>query len=213
LQLKRDKDWRRRYQLAALGGREVGHRRSIALLAPFGVWLGHAFMQELAQTRAPKRAGHMHSSLGFLVDVLLPLSLAALAAVPSRIRQRSPAQPWWSPESPLLVPLAVAQVLVFMEQEAIKHVVVGLPLVSVLTDRAVLVGLALQVVAATALVALVRMISRLIEVLTRDCRPPRPVAPLVTVPESTAPGRWSVLTTTSPRGPPSAVVRASARRL
>jgi hypothetical protein len=186
------KQWIRRIRRRP-GGVDARRRWGVVLMAPAGVWLGHALTHQVVHMRVPGLTHHAHGLLSLLLVLLLGASLAALTMWRHLLQAQSRIPP---------IPLVVAQLLLFLGLETITHLVAGLPLGSLLTDPAVLVGLVLQALVTNALIIFAELAYRLLEVLTRARVGSRAVPALPAGTEATAPGRWSVLTTMSRRGPP-----------
>lgn len=172
-------------------------RLLIPIAVPFSFVLGHltgfAFAHHDPSAEQAVEAGHEYlASLGRLAVALLVASM--LLALWSGMRGR--------PVAPRYGPTASQLVSVFVSVELVEHVALGWRVTHILTEPALWVGVLTQFVVAAALVAVLRLLVRVGELLVSRARRVRPRAGRPVPVGSSVPVQAIELTPISRRGPP-----------
>jgi hypothetical protein len=140
-------------------------------------WLAYVLAIPAAHTRAEVLAASGHSYWVMAIKLAVVLGLAAIGAVSLRHLGRPPST-WESGQeafSAIAVRLSLLQVTAFIAMEVTERLVVGAPVAHLFHHRLFLMGLALQLIVASAAALLLLWFSRTVERVAEALRrPPLP---------------------------------------
>lgn len=147
----------------AVGGAVVAH------------WLAYVLAIPATHARSEVLAASGHSYWGMAIKLAVVLGLAALGALFLRHLGRSPST-WESGQeafSAIAARLSLLQVTAFIAMEVTERLVVGAPVAHLFHHRLFLMGLALQLIVASAGALLLLWLSRTVERVAEALRRPR----------------------------------------
>jgi hypothetical protein len=180
---------------------ETRRRLMVALLVPVGVWLGHALAYAVGGPPGAE-AAVQHAYLDLAPTLTVPSALLAAA--------------WWAAGRhgrraalPGALPLAGAQVALFLAQETIERLAAAGDPLTVLSAPVLWWGLGAQALVAGLVALLVRGARRTVEALRRRAaNHPAPAPPAAGAPPAGRPSGRRRRTPVSRRGPPRPAVPA-----